>query len=125
MGIKEEVQVDLKDAFDNDLTDAVKTFVLEHNDRTLGSYSGANGTYTKSVTNHNSRGVFSDFDQMERFNTHIEPTDIKLIVIQNEIAIEPSVRDIVTENSIKYRIIAKFKDPIDATYILQLRSVES
>jgi hypothetical protein len=126
MGLKDDLQKDIAAAFNNDLADAVSPFVLTHFDKGEGVYDTSTGLYTGDSTDYSSRGVFGDYDQMERANAHIEATDVKLIVLQNKISVEPSLRDTITqENSKTYRIITVFKDPVNATYKLQIRSIQS
>lgn len=125
MGLKDDIQVDLKEAFDSDLSDAVQNFVLIHYDRTLSLYDTNTGVNTKSLEEFNSRGIFTNYLESEKFNTHIEPTDMKLVIIQNEINTKPKLRDHIVLDDITYRVIYLTKDPLNATYMLTLRGIES
>lgn len=126
MGLTTDIQTDIALAFDTDLADAVSNLVLEHNEKSTGSYSISDGSYTGSLTEATSRGVFGSYEQSELYNSAIEPTDVKLIILQNEISIEPKNKDtIIKENSKSFRVIAVGMDPAKATYVLQVRSIES
>lgn len=126
MGLREDVQTDVANAFDTDLADAVSNLVLEHITRSTTAYDTSTGVYTETSTTATSRGVFGSYTQSELSNSAIEPTDTKLIVLQNEITIEPKAKDTITkENSKSFRVIQVGRDPADATYVIQLRSIES
>ena len=126
MGIREDIQTDIAAEFDGDLADAVSNFVLTHFDRGEGVYNTSTGLYTGDSVDYSSRGVFGSYLQSEIANSPIEPTDIKLIILQNEIDVEPSLRDSLTkENSKLYRIINVKQDAANATYTLQIRSTQS
>ena len=127
MGLQSELLADIKEAFDDDLSDAVKLFTLTHYDRDSNVYDAATSNVTRSSTDYSSRGVFDSYTQQERFNTHIEATDIKLIVLANEIDIEPKIRDTVTQtlSGKEFRVKSVSKDPVDAIYELQIESIDS
>ena len=126
MGLRADVQDSVADAFDGDLNDAVKEFVLEQSVRTDGTYDTATGLFTAgAVTNYSSRGVFSNYDLEERFNTAIEVTDLKLIILANEITADPNLKDVIIEGTDRYRIINKSFDPAIATITLQIRKAST
>ncbi len=127
MGLRSELLADIKEAFDGDLSDAVKLFTLTHYDRDSSTYNTASGTVVRPSTDYSSRGVFSSYTQQERFNTHIEATDVKLIVLTNELEVEPKLRDTIvkTESGKSHRVKTVNIDPVSATYEIQLESIES
>lgn len=125
MGLTAELQTDLKEAFDNDLSDAVKSFTLVHYDRDASLYDPAIGSVVRSSVSYNSRGIFDKYIQQERFNTTIQATDVKLIVIASEIDVEPKIADEVIQGGKTRPIKNVSKDPVNAIYELQLKGVES
>jgi hypothetical protein len=124
MGLRDEIQQDIAEAFDTDLADAVKPFTLHHYER--GGYNVSSGSVTSPAeSTTESRGVFDSYINYEIFNSAIEPTDIRLIVLMNELLITPRVGDKILESAHTYRIIFVEQDPADASYILTIRNPES
>jgi len=122
MGLLAELQTEIKDAFDNDLEDAVVSVTLRHKDKTATVYDPVTGLSTDSTTDYETRGVFYEYSTLERFNTHIEPNDVKFIILANEVSIVPAVRDSIINGTKVYRVIGFVQDPVIATYELQLRT---
>lgn len=117
MGLISEAQADLKEAFDDDLSDVVKQFTLNHSEN--GDYDPTTGTYTKTSMNYRSRGVFEDFGTAEiNANAEIKNGDVKLIVLTNEIGIEPAIDDAIDNYT-----VMNTKNVFDITYEVQLRGI--
>lgn len=115
MGMKEDIQNDLKEAFDGDLADAVKAFT---GSRAVNlNYDPVSNTQLTDADNYSGRGVFGSYSINEVDGASILATDIKLVCLQSEVSDTPSVSDIING----LRIIKVGKDPADATWILQLR----
>jgi len=124
MGLRDEIQADIAEAFDTDLADAVNDFTLYHYER--GGYSVATGSVTPPAeTSTGSRGVFDSYINYEIFNSAIEPTDIRLTVLLNEIDITPRIGDKILQGTDTYRVIFVEKDPADAAFILTIRNPET
>lgn len=123
MGLREELQADLKEAFDEDLSDAVRTLTLKHVSKDQTVYDPALGTNTRISVEYSTRGIFTGYTILEQFNSFIEPTDSKLIIIANELAVVPQIRDIISEGTDNYNIVGQLNDPLEATYELQIRKV--
>lgn len=83
MGLRNEIQADIAEAFNDDLADAVGPFTLKQ--IVEGEYDPATGTAAKTEINHSGRGVFGRYRQDEIDGQHIVSTDIKLTVLQNEL----------------------------------------
>ncbi len=125
MGLTTDIQKDLAEAFDGDLADAVKSFSITQFQK--GQYDPNTGDVGGTSTTTTSRGVFTDYTQPEILNSEIEPTDEKLIILQNELSILPAIANEVTKEpntsmSKKYRVVNVSKDPANATWELQVRS---
>ncbi|WP_312143247.1 glutamate 5-kinase [Stutzerimonas kunmingensis] len=125
MGLRDEVQVDLAAAFDDDLADAVFPFT--------GSYMGpgvwdpVSETTTAQPVTYTGRGVFDNYDSRRIDNINILVGDVLLICLANEVTDKPAVGheiaadDLITGEPVKYRIVSPGIDPAKAHYEIQLR----
>lgn len=129
MGMREEIQADLAEAFDDPdgLADAVKPVA---GSRTIkGGYDPEIGGTVPSTTIHYSgRGVFGSYLAKEIDGSRIQTEDVKLLVLQNELfeeqggevsetPAEPKIGDQVSG----YRALNVSEDPAQATWTIQLR----
>lgn len=115
MGMRDEIQADLKQAFETDLADAVKAFT---GSRSVNlSYNPVTDTQLTDVESYTGRGVFGQFSKSEIDNLNILITDVRLLCLQSEVADTPKNDDVING----MRLIKVGKDPADATWILQLR----
>lgn len=121
MGLREELQTDIKEAFDEDLSDGVTPVILRKRDQAGTVYDPDTGLSVTSSVDYSTRGIFSDYSTLERFNTHIAPTDVKFIIIANEISVLPGVKDKLIDGTAEYSVIRFEQDPIKATYTLHVR----
>lgn len=124
MGLRTDVQTDVAAAFDGDLADAVKSFTLKQYNR--GQYNPATGDLSGAAypNEYTSRGVFADYEQPEVLNSAIEPGDVQVIVLQNELEVTPRIADVIVESSVEYRVIGIGKDPADAIWQIHVRSTQ-
>ena len=83
MGLRDEIQISLKEAFDTDLADIIVGFVLEKS--TIGEYDVSLGTNAKTTTTHNSRGLFEAMPTLKANGTSVLFTDEQLVLIANEL----------------------------------------
>ena len=81
MGLREELQADLKEAFDEDLSDAVKSLTLKQVSKSQTVYDPTLGTNTRVSIDYTTRGIFTNYTVQELFNSFLEPNDSKLIII--------------------------------------------
>lgn len=124
MGLRDELQADLADAFNTDLSDAVTAFtgtrtVADDTDSGIDDWMNPPDTPSASTSTYSGRGVFTDYSTYELDSDIIDVTDVKLIVLQNEITAEPIADDKING----YSVIRVSKDPANATYEIQLRQV--
>lgn len=122
MGLREELQTDIKEAFDKDLSDGVKSAILRKRDKSGTVYDPTTGLSATGYTDYATRGIFMGYSQLERANTHIMPTDIAFIIIANELSIEPETKDHLVFGTTIYNVLRYTKDPVTATYTLHLRT---
>lgn len=129
MGMREEIQADLAEAFDDPdgLADAVKPVA---GTRTVkGDYDPEiGGTAPASTIRYSGRGVFGSYLAKEIDGSRIQTEDVKLLVLQNELFEEQA--GLVTEAPASpkigdqisgYRTLNVSEDPAQATWIIQLR----
>ena len=124
MGLRDELQADLAEAFDDDLSDAVTAFtgvrtVASDTDSGIDDWMNPPNAPNESTPTYTGRGVFTDYSTYELNSDIINVTDVKLIVLQNEITAEPIADDKIND----YSVVRVSKDPALATYEIQLRQV--
>lgn len=128
MGIREEIQAELAEAFDDldGLADAVKPVVGVR--KVLGEYDPETGTAPEVLITYCGRGVFGSYLTKEIDGSLIQTTDEKLLILQNELFItflatptailaEPKIGDIIGGK----RALYISQDPAGATWTVQLR----
>ncbi|WP_046787133.1 hypothetical protein [Pseudomonas putida] len=125
MGIRDEIQADLAEAFDEDLADAVVPF--------SGAYLGpgvwdpVNETTTAQPVTYTGRGVLDSYDSRRVDNINIKVGDVLLICLANEVTDKPmvghqiTVADLVTGEEVSCRVERVESDPASAHYEIQLR----
>lgn len=129
MGVREEIQAELAEAFDDPdgLADAVKLFA---GSRTVkGAYDPAIGGAAPAATiRYSGRGVFGSYLAKEIDGTRVLTTDVKLLVLQNELFEEQDdlvagapAAPIIGDQVDGYRAINVSEDPARATWTIQLR----
>lgn len=124
MGLRDDIQTDLAEAFDDELSDAVTAFtgvrtVASDTDDGVDDWMNPPDTPSASTLTYSGRGVFTDYSTYELNSDIINVTDVKLIVLQNEITAEPIADDKING----YSVVRVSKDPALATYEIQLRQV--
>lgn len=125
MGLKEDLENDIAEAFNGDLNDAIKEF--SYYEYVRGNYDpdlGTSGSFGDPVQ---SRGAFVDYTQFEIMNSNVEAADSKLIVLQNELSATPSIgsKIIETISTDEYRIQGREQDPTNTIWELHIRKVKN
>jgi len=129
MGMREELQAELAEAFDDPdgLADAVKP--VAGNRTVKGGYDPEiGGTVPASTIHYTGRGVFGSYLAKEIDGTRIQTEDVKLLVLQNElfegqagaVTDAPAAPEIGDQVS-GYRALNVSEDPAQATWTVQLR----
>lgn len=124
MGLRDDIQTDLAEAFDDDLSDAVTAFtgvrtVASDTDDGVDDWMNPPSTPSTSTLTYSGRGVFTDYSKYELDSDIIDVTDVKLICLANEITAEPIADDKING----YRVVMVNRDPALASYEIQLRQV--
>lgn len=125
MGIRDELQTEIAEAFDTDLADAVHDFT--------GSYVIQAGwdpvteTGGETTVNYSGRGVISRYELSRIDGVNILHGDQRLTALANEVTDTPAeshtitAPDLITGLPQNYRIVTINPDPAAATYRIQLR----
>ena len=109
-------------AFDNQLSDAISTFT-GFRKGAQGVYDPVADKYINNDVNYSGRGVFDAYSVEELVDTQIDVADVKLTVLQAELAVTPRNDDKITKDTSTYRVINVQQDPVGATWTIQLRGV--
>ncbi|WP_296267455.1 hypothetical protein [Pseudomonas sp. UBA6562] len=129
MGMREELQAELAEAFDDPdgLADAVRSVAGSRSIK--GGYDPAiGGTVPTSTLHYSGRGVFGSYLAKEIDGSRIQTEDVKLLVLQNElfevqvaavtdVPAAPKIGDQVSG----YRALNVSEDAARATWTIQLR----
>ncbi|EOY3128795.1 glutamate 5-kinase, partial [Acinetobacter baumannii] len=92
MGLREEIQADIAEAFNDDLADAVHSFTCDRISRK--DWDPKTETYVEVKENYSGRGVlFGSYSQYEIQTLGVLATDKKATVLQNEVTKEPKIDD--------------------------------
>jgi hypothetical protein len=126
MAIKSSMQASFGKLFDTVFAEAVKPFT--------GSYTGP-GVYdpveeqtTAQQITYTGRGVFTKFKAEQVDGIRIKATDVRLIVLTNEVTDQPQPGhrivgpDFVTGQLMQYEVMPSGVDPVGVHYQIQLRA---
>ncbi|MBI6945017.1 glutamate 5-kinase [Pseudomonas putida] len=126
MGLRDELQADLAEAFNTDLADAVVNFTGEY--MGPGDWDPVKEVSTAQPVTYTGRGVLSRYEDRRIDNINILVGDLRLTVLANEITDVPDVGHKVTApdlmdraKQLTYEVKTARADPASATYRLQLR----
>jgi len=125
MGIREELQAELSEAFDTDLSDAVHDFTGSY--KVQAGWDPVTETGGEITRSYSGRGVLSRYELSRIDGVNILHGDLRLIALANEVTDKPSeshaitAPDLVTGLQQTYRIVTLSSDPAAATYRMQLR----
>ena len=124
MGLREDIQLAVLEAFDGDLSDVVTVFDLVK--ITQGAYNPVLGERVETETKTFTKGVFASFGTNEIDETNIKSTDEKIIVNGKNLSIDPDPDDRVQlANGSEFIVITVRKimggDTEPVIYILQVR----
>lgn len=125
MGIRDELQEDIAEAFDTDLADAINAFtgsyVIE------GDVDPVTEESASETVTYAGRGVLSRYNLNRIDGVNILSGDLKLTALTNEVTDKPKVDHIITAPDLvtgelqRYKVVTAGTDPASATYSIQLR----
>ncbi|MGE6562186.1 glutamate 5-kinase [Pseudomonas hunanensis] len=126
MGLREELQADLAQAFNTDLADAVLAFTGEY--MGPGVWDPVSETTTAQPVTYTGRGVLSRYEDSRIDNINILVGDLRLTALANEVTDIPEVGHTVAApdlmdrtKQVVYMVKSVRADPASATYRVQLR----
>lgn len=125
MGLRDDIQTDLAEAFDDDLADAVVPFSGQY--MGPGVFDPVTETTTAQPVTYSGRGVLDSYDSRRIDGVNILVGDVLLICLANEVTDRPAVghqitaEDLLTGQQATYRIVSPGIDPAKAHYEIQLR----
>lgn len=122
MGLRDEIQEEIAEAFNNDLADAVHTFTCE---RVIKSnWDPKTETYVEVKEIYSGRGVlFGSYSQYEIQTLGVLATDKKATVLQNEVTMVPIMEDEWVTPLGTFRVKHIQQDPAATIWKCQLRKV--
>lgn len=115
MGLRDDLSRDIAEAFDTDLSDAVRAFTASHAGD--AAYDPVTGSVTPSDVPYTGRGVFSGYRLDQIDGTLIQATDLQLLALQTEVTRAPVVGDALDG----MQVVRVEQDPSGATWAVQLR----
>ena len=124
MGLREELQADIADAFNTDLKDAVSEFTC-----TKIIYSGEMDFATQTYPiigneTYSGRGVlFGSYQKDMVKPVDYQVTDCKATVLQNEVSGIPQIGDVWVTSNGGFKVLNVGKDPASVVWVCQLRKV--
>ena len=122
--MREELQVELAAAFNDDLADAVDSFTCEK-----PIYSGVFDFETQTYPvigseSYSGRGVlFGSYLKDLVKPADYQAEDAKAIVLQNEVSGVPQIGDVWVTSKGDFKVVNIGADPISTTHSIQLRKV--
>jgi hypothetical protein len=125
MGLRDDIQIDLAAAFDDDLADAVQPFTGHYMGE--GVFDPITETTTAQPVTYTGRGVLDAYDSRRIDSINILVGDVLLISLANETTDIPAVghqitaQDLLTGDPVTYRVVNPGIDPAKAHYEIQLR----
>ena len=122
--MRDELQAELAEAFNDGLADAVDSFTCEK-----PIYSGEFDFETQTYPvvgseSYSGRGVlFGSYLKDLVKPADYQAEDAKAIVLQNELTAVPQIGDVWATSKGDFKVVNIGADPVAATYTIQLRKV--
>ena len=115
MGLRTTIQNSLVAAFNNELSDAVKTFTITRFS-TVSYNSNTLSNSNSSVVVGSGRGVFDKYRAESYLDNIAKPIDTVIICLLNELAVTPQIDDYITDSDgIDYKVVNFRKDPANVS----------
>ncbi|MBF7694027.1 glutamate 5-kinase [Acinetobacter pollinis] len=124
MGIRDDIQSELAEAFNDDLADAINTFTCSKVTYS-GKYNPVTEQYEGEQTvTYQGRGLlFGSYQKDLVKPSDYQADDAKATVLQNEVTAKPQINDVWVTSKGSFKIINIGTDPTDSIWKVQLRSV--
>ena len=116
MGIYDDIQAEVAEALNSDLSDCSVplTLVQVYSD----DYDPATGTSRKINIETETRGVAQPVDASKIDGEHLKIGDVYFFIIDSELAEIPELGEIIQHKSEDYVITNIERDPADATWLI-------
>ncbi len=122
MGLREELQAEIAEAFNEDLADAVQSFACERIIK--AEWDPLTETHKAIKQTYTGRGVlFGSYNQYEIQTLGVLATDKKAVVLQNEVTMMPQIDDEWVTPLGTFRVKHIQQDPASTIWKCQLRKV--
>ncbi|MDN8266378.1 glutamate 5-kinase [Acinetobacter pittii] len=122
MGLRDEIQAEIAEAFNEDLADAVHSFTCERISKT--NWDPKTETHVEVKENYSGRGIlFGSYSQYEIQTLGVLATDKKATVLQNEVTMVPIMEDEWVTPLGAFRVKHIQQDPAATIWKCQLRKV--
>lgn len=121
MGLRDELQADIAEAFDTDLADTITTFTCSKEIQS-GEFDFETQTYPiVTVEQYSGRGVFGSYkrDLVKPIDYQVE--DVKATVLQNEISGVPQIEDVWLTSKGQFKVLNVGEDPSESIWVIHLR----
>jgi len=115
MGLTDQIDADVKNAFDGDLSDAVKEVALI---RATVNYDPNTGINTAVNDVHDTRAVVEPVNDTQIDGEVVRIGDVSFLILKSEIDIVPILDDIVDVAGDKHLVTSIVSDPADVLYTL-------
>ena len=117
--MKAEVQNDLREEFDGDLSEGVQVITFK---QFTNAYNTATGRNVRTPSDLTTRGLVKSYTEAEmlRSGGSISETDLKVTIISDEITKAPKIGDMCDVLGILYKVKHFATDALGASYILRL-----
>lgn len=123
MGMRDELQEELAEAFSTDLADAVDTFTCEKLIYS-GEFDFETQTYpVVGSESYSGRGVLGNYLKDLVKPADYQAEDAKAIVLQNEVTGIPQIGDVWATSKGYFKVVNIGADPTDSIWTCQLRKV--
>lgn len=122
--MRDDIQSELAEAFNDDLADAVNTFICSKIVYS-GEYNPVTEQYEgKQTATYQGRGVlFGSYQKDLMKPDDYQADDAKATLLQNEVTATPEINDVWVTNKGSFKVINIGADPTDSIWKAQLRRV--
>ena len=119
--MRDELQQELAEAFNDDLADAMNNFTCSKVTYS-GNYNPVTEQYDQEEnTTYSGRCILGNYLKDTVKPDDYQVSDVKALLLQNEVTAVPQINDEWVMGSDTYKVINVSKDPVNATWSCQLR----
>ena len=121
MGIYTDIQNDIGEALDNDLSDTAQTLIYV--EVTASEYNPTSGKEYKVTNNVSCRGVVQPVDTSHIDGETVLIDDRQFLILDSEIDATPEVGRVLQYDGEDYNINQVLRDPANSTWTIIARAV--